>query len=224
MAKNVMREVVAHFYETDPAFPALCECFEKIRDNEDVMEEVLLGLYTECMRTPEGVDYLRISGERALADADADLLESEYGKILTHYLTDALRGHLEEYDRVLESMETDERLMGAYYEQMNSDRVFCIEVLDAIERREDFSIISDMFLGYSLPSLKAFRNPTELSTYCKALRESFKSIFTELRDDYFCYSPDEFSKFFTLTSERLMTLWQVLSRFEQLYSQEKSRC
>ena len=223
LAKNVMRDIVAYFYETDPAFPSLCECFEKIRDNEDVMEEVLLGLYTECMRTPEGVEYLRISGERALADANENLLESEYGKILTRYVVGALRGHLEEYDRVLELMETDERLMGAYYEQMNSDRVFCIEVLDAIDRLEDFSIISDMFLGYSLPSLKAFRNPTELSSYCKALRDSFKSIFTELRDDFFCYSQDEFSKFFTMTAERLMTLWAVLSRFETLYSQEKSR-
>ena len=58
LANAVMNETIDHFYETDPDFPLLAECFCGIR-SQDALVDILLSLDSSCASIPEGVAFLR---------------------------------------------------------------------------------------------------------------------------------------------------------------------
>lgn len=228
LARSIIKDVIEGFHEKDKHFSSLCECFETVRDTEGVMEDVLLDLYISCMRTPEGVDYLKQVSDAALADRDKGFLDSSYGRIVSDYTVSMLEGYLESYDEVLEKMSLNEKLFTSYYDAMNCDRILCIELLEMLKdtgESHEYAKIAEKISSYEFPALKAFPSKlaTEQSAFAKAMRESFKADLKELREEYFSYSNNDFSRFFTETATNLELLWHVLSDFEARYKEEKKR-
>jgi hypothetical protein len=99
-----MNDVIEHFYDTSDDFPALCECFEKIRDTEDVMQGVLLSLYHECLHVPEGIGYVDACAKQCTANTNLDFMKTGFGKVLGEYISLCFGGFLVNYDKVLEDM------------------------------------------------------------------------------------------------------------------------
>ena len=227
IAQSALKEVIDTFYDTESDFPALCECFEKIRDTEGVMEKLLLDLYVECMRTPEGVDYLRLCSLAAANDADKDFFDTEYGKLLLEHAHTMLSDYLALYEDILDKMSTDEKLSRAYYDAFSADRLLCVDALNIIEGKYEtrsYAELASLFGEYEIPSLKSIgKNATEYSVYCKSVRELFKDDITSLKNEFLSYSQADISVFFKLTAEKLYLLWRVMCEFERIYFEEKKR-
>ncbi|MBO5204002.1 MAG: UvrD-helicase domain-containing protein [Clostridia bacterium] len=228
LAKSVMNDVVEYFYDNVEAFPALCECFEGIRDTEDVMESVLLGLYTDCLHTPEGVDYLLKCAKFALADKDKDLFETTFGDILRRYAIGMFSDYLKHFEEALFAISSDEKAYKAYYDACDHDRIFCVEMLNALEGKSDSTSYSDaatLLSEHEFLKMGALRSQfaTEDSLFLKQLRGSFKDSVKKLKDEFFEYSPNDLSKFFQYTAKNLDILYSVLSEFEKRYFEEKKR-
>ncbi|MBQ9112277.1 MAG: UvrD-helicase domain-containing protein [Clostridia bacterium] len=228
LAKSVMSDVVNKFYDTDADFPALCECFEKIRDAEDIMEGVLLGLYSDCLYTPEGVEYLRICADDMLKDSGRDLFDTVYGRVLKDFSVGMLSDYLEHYEKALGYMTDDEYMMRSYYDRFDADRLFMIRALNALTGKNgdgSYAQICSIFASHAFAKLGTIKakNATERTLFCKNLRNSFKDSFKSLRTEFYEYSPDSFSKFFEYTAKNLRLLYNVLTEFEERYMEEKRR-
>ncbi len=226
LAKTVMSGVIDNFYDTVDDFPALCECFEKIRDREDAMEGVLLSLYYECLYAPDGVEYVRICSEECKKNADMDFLDSSFGAILEDYVRMVVGGFLKNYDKAIASIENNEKVMRAYYDQLTEDRVLCIDILHFLDSKErSFAGLCELVGNYKPKNLGSVRseNITEDSLFCKDLRTAFKSKINSIRESYLCYTPEDMSAFFESTSKNLYLLYKALHEFETRYFEEKQR-
>ncbi len=227
IAGTVMSEVINSFYDTEEDFSALCECFENIRATEGIIEGVLLDLYRDCERTPEGVEYLRICAEATAEFGDRDFFESEYGKILKVHARICFEDYLRLYEDVMTKMPLEEKLYASYYAAFESDRFLLINALNILEDKAQdcsYGALSDLLAGYAPPALKSIgKSASELSVFCKSLRDTFKEELAQLRDNYFSCAPKDFPAFFSLTSKNLSLLYRVLTEFDSGYKQEKSR-
>ncbi len=234
IANNVMRDTVNRFYDTEPAFSALCECFEKLRDTEGVTESVLLSLYRDCERVPEGVDYLAkcaedISAYVGIISSDwastVDFLTTPYGQILKKYARLCFEDYISLYDDVLERIALDEKLYSAYYAAFDSDRMLCIKAHNILcEKAEDssYAALASLLNTYAPPALRSSKGaPAELVEVCKGLRDTFKSDLGGFKTKYFCFKQEDLPKFFKLTAENLSLLHRVLSDFDRDYKEEK---
>ena len=228
LARSIIKDVIEDFHNDWENFSSLCECFESVRDTDGVMEDVLLDIYLSCMRTPEGVDYLRrVSGE-AFTGITTDFLDSPYGTIIRNHTVSVVEGYLESYDYVLEKMSLDEKLFAAYYDAMNSDRVLLIELLDLLseeKKAHDYTAVAEEITYYEFPTMKPLPSKfvSPLSVFAKALRDSLKADINTLKEEYYSYSKNDLSRFFALTAENLDMLWHVLANFEIRYNEEKAR-
>ena len=226
IAKNVMTDVIAHYYDTEPDFPALCECFEGIRDMEDVMEGVLLSLYDECMHVPQGVYYVRLCSEEMTSEADKDFFDSTYGKVLKNYLIFALGDILSGYEYALAGVYENEKAAKAYGDALESDRAFCLEVLTSLKSgKTTFDSIAETVNGHIFAKLGSLRSEhvTSRTLFCKEIRSTLKDLATQLREEYFCYTSEDLGIFLTKTAKNLALLHKVLSSFEQRFFEEKQR-
>lgn len=228
LASSVMSEVTEKFYNENADFPTLCECFEGLRDTDGVIEKVLLSLYDDCMHTTEGVEYLRSCADDAAKYADKSFLDTSYGAVLTRYAASRLSDMLNEYERILWEMPSEEKLYSAYSAAFESDRILCAELLNMLEGKGDrtsYSDIAECLKQAEFKKLSALKaeNKTEFSEYCKTLRDEFKSLIKELRDTYFQYSESDLVKIFSVTSDKLYLLYDVLTEFELRYREEKKR-
>ena len=228
LAKSIIKDVIEDFHNSSSDFSSLCECFEGIRDTEGVMEGVLLDLYVSCMRTPEGVDYLKRVSVEAFSGIITGFLDSSYGTIIRDHTLSVVEGYLESYDYVLEKMSLDEKLFASYYDAMNSDRVLLIDLLDLLSKEKEtheYTAVADAINYYEFPAMKPFPSKfaSPLSVFSRALRDSFKDDLNTLREEYYSYSKNDLSRFFALTAENLDLLWHVLSNFEIRYNEEKAR-
>ncbi|MBO7310724.1 MAG: UvrD-helicase domain-containing protein [Clostridia bacterium] len=228
IAKNIMKEVIDLFYDTDSDFPSLCECFEKIRDTENVSEEIFISLYYECMRVPEGTDYLRICAEDTLAFSSMDLLETPFGQIIKEYAIKVFRDLSVHYESLLEDMQNDEMLLGAYYSGFHSDYILCLEALNLLESTSDLPKYPELYKLFNdfecvkLSPLKAIYT-TDLSEFAKSLRDEFKSQLECLKKEFFSYSVEDIQRFFIVTSKNLSILYRVISEFEIRFFEEKKK-
>ncbi len=227
LAKAVMSEVIEDFYDTVDDFPALCECFEKIRDKEDVMEGVLLSLYQECLYAPDGIDFVRICAEDCDRYASLDFLSSSFGKVLKNYLTLTINGFLVNYDNALKAIENEKKVMEAYYATLNNDRVFCVNAKLYLESDEcTYAGLVDMFNKYEQQEFDGSvrgKDISENSLFCKDLRSKFKKAVDDVRNSYLCYSPTDMTRFFESTSKNLFLMHRALCAFSQRYSDEKKK-
>lgn len=228
IAKAVMEEIIDTFYDTDNEFPAFCECFEKIRDTESVSSEVLLSVYEDCMRVPEGVEYLRICAESALGCTASNFTDTAFGSVIKDYTVSMLTGYLEYYDSVLEKMPLDEKLFNAYYDAMDCDRRLCIKALKLLrgqDEHSDYTCIAELFNSFEFQKLKNLQSKysSEMSHFAKTLRDSFKSCFNNIRSEFFCYTESDFAEFFSATAKNLNTAYRVLAAFEKRFTEEKKR-
>ncbi len=224
LAKSVMGDVINSFYDNVEDFSSLCECFERIRDAEDVMEGVLLSLYQECLGVPEGVEYVKICAEQCKNDADSDFLASSFGAVIKDYVLLIANAFLGNYQKALEAIENDEKIMRAYYDQMSEDRALCIELIQLLDSKEcNYDELVKLVNSYEPKKLGSVRNATEQSIFCKGLRSTFKSRIELLSKSYLCYTSEDISDFFKSTSKNLYLLYDVLAEFEKRYFEEKDR-
>ncbi len=226
IAKNVMTEVIDKFYDIDSDFSALCECFEKIRDTENVSENVLISIYYECMSTPEGIEYLKKCSEDAKKFCQCDFLDTPYGHIIKAYASSMFNAYIEEYDKTLNNMAIDKKLYEAYSDAMEADRILCIKALNILRSNDQlpkYSELATLFNNFEFVKLKrlASENAGELSEYVKKLRDDFKTNFGFLKTEFFCYSNDDFNIFLSATSKNLDILYRTLSEFETRFFEEK---
>ncbi len=228
LAKNVMDEVILSFYETSEKFPALCECFEKIRDTGDVMREVLIELYGKCMHVPAGVEYLSICAKECEDGAKRDFLSTGYGEIIKSYAASALADFAHYFEDALSSCYANERLSRLYAPAVESDRALCLSLLCELNKPKDelsYSEVSRILRENTFAKLGSLRSEyaDANSVFCKELRNAFKDFINKLYNDFFCYSHEDFAHFLTKTSENLALLHEILCEFHEKFMAEKKR-
>ena len=230
IANDVSKEVANYYYDNDSSFFELCECFENVKDtDDDIISQIIISVYKKCLSVPDGVEYLKICADDTQKASKEDFFKSKYGEIVREYTASMFEAYLDEYNKLLDTkMPKDEKLFAAYSESMERDRHFCIRVLNLIEEKTeicDYASLSRLINEYSFSSIGSLsqKNASELSAYCKSLRESFKKSLTKLANEYYCYSSEDFHKFFGETARMLSILYRVVSDFEIKYTEEKKR-
>ncbi|MBE6576813.1 MAG: hypothetical protein E7653_01580 [Ruminococcaceae bacterium] len=227
LAKNVMTEVVDEFYDTVDDFPALCECFEKIRDKEDVMEGVLLSMYQECLYVPDGIEFVKKCADNYRSYTSTDFLRTSFGAVLANYVSLFADAYLTTYNKALSSIENQEVPMRAYYDALNHDRVFCIKVKGMLESGScTYVDLANEFNGYKAEKFAGNvtgDNITSDSLFCKTVRDSFKKDLEKIRIAYFCYSATDMARFFDGTSKNLYIMYDALCSYRDKFFEEKQK-
>ena len=231
IADEVARSVVSYFFDNDSDFPALCECFENIRDTDDGMiGQVLIDIYTKkCRTVPEGVEYIKMCADSATAGASGDFFETSFGAIVHDYCLSVFKAFLSEYDKIIDVyMAKDEKLFAGYGNSFGDDRAFCLKLVNALEKKNSdgsYTSIAKIINNHNFPDIGTLSGKfaSETSEYCKKFRNDFKDNVNHLKKEYFCFSPDDFKLFFNQTSKLLNTLYRVLMEFEKQYLEQKSQ-
>ena len=228
LAKNIMDDVILSFYEMSEAFPALCECFEKIKDTGDVMREVLIDLYEKCMHVPEGVEYLLICAKECAKGSKTDFLSTKYGTIIKDYALPSLEDFLEYYNSSIDFCNADEKLSHLYSPALESDRALCLALICELKKDTQslsYEVVSQLLRDHNFARLGSLKKEfaTDDSLFCKDLRTKFKKLIEDLYDDFFCYSKEDFAHFLEKTSQNLALLYEILREFHSEFMAEKKR-
>ena len=231
IAEDVVRSTINDFFDTDPDFPILCDCFENIRDtDEDMLGQVFIDIYTKkCRTVPEGVEYIKICADEASRGATGDFFETSYGTIIHDYCHSVFKAFLLEYDKIIdEYMPNDEKLLAGYGKSFEDDRAFCLKIVNRLEKKISdgtYAEISQLLNEHKFPDIGSLNSKfaTDTSEYCKKFRKDFKDTVESLKKEYFCFSPEDFSIFFKETSKLLNVLYRVVSEFERRYLEQKAQ-
>ncbi len=226
IANTVMSDIINKFYDTEEKFSLLCESFEQVKSNEGLLEEILLELYSDCMHTPEGVEYLRICAERERTSKTVDFLQTSYGKILIEQLIPFFSDYLSVFKKILDEMVDDDVVYKAYYDAFNADRLLCIKAVNILEKKcSDCSYddLTKLLLNYSHPALGRLssKNASEATEFYKEFRNAFKDELAAVKKTYAGYSSIDFTEFFERTATNLDVLYRVLKEFDEEYMSEK---
>ncbi len=228
IANTVMNDVINKFYDTEDEFCRLCEGFEQIKSADGVIEEILLELYTECMRTPEGVDYLRICAAREKDGGQSEFLQTSYGKILVEQLVPFFWDYLAIFEKILADMANDAPVYKAYYNAFYEDKMLCIRALNILEGKcEDctYDALAALLTAYSHPSLGRLDSKfaSDTTEFYKKFRNTFKDELSSITKAYAGYSSTDFALFFEYTAKNLEILYRVLDDFDKSYTVEKRK-
>lgn len=231
IAEETARGVVSDFFDNDSDFPTLCECFENIRDTDDGMiAQLLIDIYTrKCRTVPEGVEYIKMCAEAASVGSDEDFFNTSFGNIVHDYSLSVFKAFFNEYDKIIDVyMAKDEKLLAGYGSSFEDDRAFCLKIVNGLEKKTSdgsYATISKMIREHKFPPIGSLSGKfaSDTSEYCKKFRDDFKNTVESLKKEYFCFSPDDFSVFFTETSKLLSTLYRVVAEFERRYMEQKAQ-
>ncbi len=226
IANSVMNDVINKFYDTEEKFSLLCESFEQIRSSEGMLEGILLGLYSDCMYTPEGVEYLHICAERESASKSCEFFQTSYGRILTEQLVPFFSDYLSEFEKILNDISDEDAVFKAYYDAFDADRLLCIKALNILENKCgncSYDSFAELLSNYSHPALGRLNSKfaSEDTEFYKEFRNAFKDELSAVKKLYASYSSVDFSQFFQRTAENLDILYRVLTEFDELYMAEK---
>ncbi len=223
---SAMSDVINRFYDTEEGFYRLCEGLEQIKSADGVLEGILLKLYDDCMRAPEGVAYLHICAERERSGAKAELLDTSYGKILIEQLVPFFTDALAVFEEILPAMAREEPVYKAYYNAFNEDRLLCIRALNILTGKDlngSYEALAALISGYKHPSLGRLDSKfsSEETKFYKEFRDAFKDELNAVKKTYAGYSSADFALFFERTADNLDTLYRVLDEFDRSYTAEK---
>ncbi len=227
LAKSVMDDTVEFFYETDTAFPSFAECFTGTRSNAQ-LTELLLSLSSRVSSVPEGIEFLRISAEKTLADAEAqsDFFVTSFGKVLQARVSDMAEHCLSVFQSACDYISQYPEMSDAMLASFDYDRNFCLSLLDALSDSENgYFRTKNLLEGFAPVRLKRLRPEytTEESERYKSLRTNLHAQLRKLAQNSFSKSPEIIVRAMRDTACYTDVLYKVLAEYDTRMTEEKKR-
>jgi ATP-dependent helicase/nuclease subunit A len=226
LASSVMSDVVDSFYETEPDFPRLVECFGGARSIDNV-NNVFISLSVRCANIPEGILYLKNFAEELQEDSERDFFASHIGKVIRDESVDfadhAINGLSLALEHIEASPEFTSYYHGAFFELLE----YCQKLLELLRLESGgYNACRDHLSSYIFPALpkgkKKFDDSEEM-LYFKSIRTDINADIKALYSSSFATPPDSVRRAMADTARYTMIIYRLLAEFEKRMDEEKKR-
>ncbi len=221
LSKEIMSDTVNRFYDADTeGFSKFTEAFSNVRSSSK-LPDVFLNLYSHVCSYPEGTDFLKRCAEQCRDDAELDFFESSFGKILRDDTVDAVKYFISVLSGAMKIISENADAALTYIPSFSYDLTFCRDLLEILENGT-YADARIQILSYSPIKLATFKGETtEALARCKEKRTSVAKAIRALGAKSFAFTADNISSAMKETSEITMTLYRLLSEFEEKLNKEK---
>ncbi len=225
LAQAAMNKAIDNLYECNENFSSFAECFANIRQTNS-LPEIFISLHGKLSALPEGIEFIRECAERTEKEKDLDFFATTYGQILSENSLEIFEHFKKGLEEAVEFAQGDEKVNSAYGAQFKYDLDVCNKLCDAVNNKEfGYSNVRNILMSYSPENLGTLRKPhaSERSALYRDLRSEFKKNVEDLRSKAFSKSAEMISRAMGDTAKHIHTLYALLSEFEALAQEEKSR-
>ncbi len=226
LASSVMSDVVDRFYETEPDFPRLVECFGNARSIDNV-NSVFISLSERCSNIPEGILYLKNYAQKLEKDSDGDFFSSEIGGIIRDSAKDFAVHATRALSSAIEHISSYEEFSSYYYPAFSELLDFCNKLWEllSLERGayEECRKHLDSYVLTPLPKgKKKFEDSEEMLRY-KELRTDINLDIKTLYNASFATPHESVQLAMKDTARYTMIIYRLLEEFESRMDEEKKR-
>ncbi len=228
LKKETMDETIDFFYEKDPAFPALAECFIGTKSINRLCEP-MLSLYEDLSSHIEGVEFLKIKSEELTeyAENSIDFFETVYGKVIKTELTEFFEYYQKLFNSAYEYSKEYPDIFKNRVFTYEKDLALVTELYDTLTSSESvtYSDIRMLFSSFSPAKLGSAKKEDETpeSEYFKAQRTLFKDKMTDFNVRIFSRDEGMLRSEMIKTAENISKLYTVISEFSKRFAEEKTR-
>ena len=223
--KRIMNEVIDLGYSGELSISAdkFAVCAESLCDmrNDSKLYEVFFDLYEKLLSNPRGIEYLSDCADAYDGIVTGDFFSSRYGAVIADYVKCELEFFIRALESALDYFSGYEVGIRAAF---SDDLDFCKKLLELIDggNYEKTCKLWNTYSPTRLKSPKGDDKTGEAEYFCE-LRGNVKDKIRKLGAMYFGagYSPQELQSYANSSAERCRTLHAVLSKFNELYSEEK---
>lgn len=225
ISKRIMDEVIDEFYENEPTFDIFAECFTTVRA-QNSLGDVFLNIHSALSSTTDGTEFLKQCSDKALDDANKDLLRSSYGELLRKEIRAFFEYCVKALDYAVHEAETDELIQKNYGDAFTSDLAYYQSFLLMLENEEttydDIRAKLENVKPTRIGSIKK-ADATEKSLALKDLRDSFKKKRDGFYKKYFLSTSDTIKRAMLESADHTRMLYKLLKAFESKMDEQKRR-
>ena len=224
--KKIMNEAIDLGYsgELSVSADSFAACADSLGDmrNDSKLFEIFYDLYEKLLNHPHYIEYLLECADAYDAVVAKDFFESDYGRVIRDYV----RPELEYLIRILEgALDYFSDYEAAVRAAFADDLEFCVRALELVDEG-NYEKTREFWSTYSPTKLKSPRGDDKTETaeyFCELRTKTVKEKIRKLGALYFGagFSSDELQSYATASAERCRALHAILSRFDELYKEEK---
>ena len=216
MKLRTMEETVDQSFEGDPEFAAFAENLIELKDTR--LSETLLDFYEKFIALPEGLGTL-LSVITRLEDTAKDFENTPYRQPIAAMLDSFFDYHIKLYDKILPILRLDPKA-AKYVKGFESDYAYMKRYEEAKEL--DFFSMCRTLGTYTPEKLGNYPNPKpEDIEWAKEVRDAFSKKAQAISVQYLAYTSEEYTRDARATASFLRSLYRVLVRFDEAYTEEK---
>ncbi len=224
LSKEIMEDTVNEFYDSDfDGFSHLAESFSSTKSLSR-LSDVFLNLYSHISSYPEGKEFLKISSENCTSGADEDFFASSFGKILKESTLDTVNYLIDIVSKTLQSLSEDKNLTETYLSTFSQYNDYLCELRQKLDT-EGYIQTRECLLRMPELRLKSYKGETSLDIADTAQRRKkvVSDTLKALRDRSFALPCESISEAMRETGHITMQLYELISVFENKFTEEKLR-
>ncbi len=193
------------------------------RDSSSILP-TFFDIYRKLMTSPEGLLQLKHHSARLLKSSKLDLFETLEGKALMEELISTVTYVRKTFLKCAEEMQSDELLAPRYGVDFSENAALCHSLLSALEsaKYDEAKLAFESYKPARISSVPK-ELKTERSEYYKDLRTDLNKKINELSKNRLYLSEERLSELFVLYSDVCELLYNILTKFDERYSEEKRR-
>lgn len=225
LRKEVMDSVIEKHYDKnaneDDGFLAFVENFTSAKQS-DTLSEIFLALENKLCSKTEGTSVILILANKLKAEVKLDFFMSSQGEIINTYLLNAAKSYHSALSHCCDVAASDEKVAKAYLPAFSYEKQFLAELIEILQKN-NYSLAREKLLSFNKQKLGSLKKEyqTEDVLACKAIRDEETKFIKSAAERFFSFDEKELGKTMMQTSEILLSLYNVLSEFQDAALAEK---
>ena len=208
-------------HKTATSFTVFADLISDMR-NDSKAWETLMGLRAKLLSHPHSINYLKECENEYASAVSMDLFSTKHGNVLKEHLIDAFNVMLKYLTEACNYFESDELLKKKCRDAFCADRDFCEDFLNALQT-ESYTVAREKILAYENKALGRQKVDEKDKDFIDFRAEFVVKAIKDYRTKYFSggCSEIELSDYTTRLAALCKVMHALLSKFEELYSEEK---
>ena len=225
LRKEIMDSVIEKHYdenaEGDEGFLSFVENFTSAKQS-DTLSDIFLALENKLCSKADGTGAILTLANELKEDAERDFFESRQGKIINSYLINAAKSYHASLSHCCDVAASDEKVAKAYLPAFAYEKEF-LAGLEEILKTKSYSQARAKMLSFNKQKLGALKKEFQSDEVllCKAVRDEESKFIKSATERFFSFEEDELRKTMLQTSEILLSLYNILSEFQEAALAEK---
>ncbi len=218
LAKSLMEDSVDHFYEErGDAFSHIAECFVNVRNGEN-LSNIFLSLYFKAESLPEGIDFIKLSAEKAERDSQIDFFEGSFGSLICSQLIEKF----EYYKNVFEDFLREDSPLSSV-SALIYDKLFAEKFIEILKKKnyEECHRYINSYMPIKLPVLSKLG--IDNAEDFKNIRNKFKKYVAHVTEHTFSFRSAEIKEVLLKTADVTYSLYDLLCDFKDRFDKEKKQ-